>query len=80
MDGWTGPTTAATNAGSGASVMTPSAGSGLILSIWSNSSGFSRCIVAFLLLELFVVLNNAICSIRARAFGGSLLLVPDILM
>ena len=33
MDGWTGPTSAAANAGSGASAMTPSAGSGLIIRI-----------------------------------------------
>ena len=80
MDGSTGPTSAATNEGSGASTMTPSAVSGLFLRIWSNSSGFSRCIVAFLLLGLFVVLNNATCSVRARAFGASFLLVPDLLM
>ena len=70
----------AMNAGSEASAMTPSAGSGLFLRIWSNSSIFSRCIVAFLLLDLFVVLNNATCYVRARAFGASFLLVPDLLM
>ena len=41
---------------------------------------FSRCIVVFLLLDLFVVMNNATCSVRARAFGASFLLVPDLLM
>ena len=80
MDGSTGPTSAAMNAGFGTSTMTPSVGSGLFLRIWSNSSIFSRCIVAFLLLDLFVVLNNATCSVRARAFGASFLLVPDLLM
>ena len=80
MDGLTGPTSAVTNAGSGASAITPSKGSGLFVRIWSNFSIFSRCIVAFLLLDLFVVLNNATCSVRAQAFGASFLLVPDLLM
>ena len=50
----TGAITATTNAGSGASAMRPSAGWGLFLRIWSNSRIFIRCIVAFLLLHLFV--------------------------
>ena len=76
----TGATSTTTNARSGASAMTTSTGSELFLRIWSNSSIFSRCIVAFLLLDLFVVLNNATCSVRARAFGARFLLVPDLLM
>ena len=57
---------------------------GPLFGLWPSSffvsSILSRCIVAFLLLDLFVVLNNATCSVRARAFGASFLLVPDLLM
>ena len=57
----------------------------LAMVLWRANSGAEadlqlKQLLAFPLLDLFVVLNNATCSVRARTFGASLLLVPDLLM